>query len=123
MRQDAGMADRHRTTLTLEQTLTDRIDAIAQARDESRSATIERMLRNQIEEEEKVLNQVGTGIEGRIMALMLENPKILNAMSKLVGESLSDEQLARLESGGSGVVAAGKRYRSYKPRNKKGKES
>lgn len=117
------MANRDRITLTLDHTLTKRIDAVAQARDESRSATIERMLRNQIEEEEKLLAQVGTGIEGRIMALMLENPKILNTMSKLVGESLTDEQLARLESGGSDVVAAGKRYRSYKAREKKGNDS
>lgn len=117
------MPDRDRINTTLDHSLTERIDAVAKARDESRSATIERMLRNQIEEEEKVLKQVGTGIEGRIMALMLENPKILNTMSKLVGESLTDEQLARLESGGSGVVAAGKRYRSYKQRNTKGKES
>ena len=117
------MPDRDRINTTLDHALTERIDAVAQARDESRSATIERMLRNQIEDEEKVLKQVGTGIHGRIMALMLENPKILTTMSKLVGESLTDEQLARLESGGSGVVAAGKRYRSYKARNKKGKDS
>lgn len=117
------MAARDRITLTLDHELTKRIDAVAEARDESRSATIERMLRNSIEEEERFLGQVGTGIEGRIMALMLENPKLINSLSKLVGDELSEDQLKRLEEGGSGVVAAGKRYRSYRKRDPKKGES
>lgn len=117
------MPDRDRINTTLDHALTLRIDAIANARDESRSATIERMLRNQIAEEEKVLERVGTGVEGRIMAFLLNNPKALDAMSKMIGQSLTDEERARLDSGGSDVIAAGKRYRSYKARNKKGKEA
>ncbi|MBO6740432.1 MAG: ribbon-helix-helix protein, CopG family [Phycisphaerales bacterium] len=117
------MPDRDRINTTLDHSLTERIDAIAEARDESRSATIERMLRNQIAEEEKMLEQLGIGIEGRIMAFLLNNPKALDVMSKIIGESLTDEERARLETGGSDVVAAGKRYRSYKARNKKGNKS
>lgn len=117
------MPDRDRINTTLDHSLTERIDAVAEARDESRSATIERMLRNQIAEEEKMLEQIGTGIEGRIMALLLNNPKAIDVMSKMIGQSLTDEERARLDSGGSDVIAAGKRYRSYKARNKKGKES
>lgn len=117
------MPDRDRINTTLDHSLTERIDAVAQARDESRSATIERMLRNQIAEEEKILQQVGTGVEGRIMAFLLNNPKALDAISKVIGQSLTDEERSRLESGGSDVVAAGKRYRSYKARNTKEDES
>ena len=117
------MPDRDRINTTLDHSLTERIDAIAEARDESRSATIERMLRNQIADEEKILQQVGTGVEGRIMAFLLNNPKALDAMSRTIGQSLTDDERARLESGGSDVVAAGKRYRSYKARNKKGRKS
>lgn len=117
------MPDRDRINTTLDHSLTERIDAIAQARDESRSATIERMLRNQIDEEEDLLAQIGVGVKGRIMAMLLEKPDLLEALSDRLGQALTEEQLARLESGGSNVVAAGKRYRSYKARSKKGKKS
>jgi len=118
---DARMETRDRITTTIDHSLAERIDAVSKARDESRSATVERMLRNQIIEEENLLEQIGTGIEGRVMSILLQNPKILNVMSKLVGESLTDEELAKLEDGGPGVIAAGKRFRSYQRTPKKGK--
>lgn len=123
MRYDACMDARDRITTTIDHSLAERIDAVAKARDESRSAAVERMLRNQIIEEENLLAQIGTGVEGRVMSILLQNPKILNVMSKLVGESLTDEELAKLEDGGPGVIAAGKRFRSYQKNTKKGVQS
>ncbi len=120
---DASMDCRARITTTLDSSLIERIDRVAEFRNESRSATIDRMLANGIEDEEKVLETIGVGIQGRITALLIENPKILNALSKAVGESLTDEQLAKIDQGGSDVIAAGKRYRKYKKsivENKKG---
>lgn len=119
----ALMASRDRITTTLDSSLIERIDRVAEFRNESRSATIDRMLANGIEDEETVLETIGVGIQGRITALLIENPKILNALSKAVGEAMTDEQLAKIEERGSDVIAAGKRYRNYtKHINKKGKK-
>ncbi len=38
----------------------------------------------------------------------------MSSLSKALGDVLTDEQLAKIETGGSDVVAAGKRYRNYK---------
>tara|TARA_R110002111_G_scaffold159236_2_gene225930 strand:- start:2140 stop:2490 length:351 start_codon:yes stop_codon:yes gene_type:complete len=114
------MAQRDRITVTIDPAVLQRIDVIAQSRKESRSATIERVLRNGAKDEEDMLEQVGTGIEGRVMAILLNNPQILNVMSKLVGDQLTDTELTRLQDGGSNVVEAGKRYRStHKTKSKK----
>jgi len=117
------MESRDRITTTIDHSLAERIDAVSMARDESRSATVERMIRNQITEEEGLLEQIGKGVEGRVMAILLQNPKILNGLSKLVGESLTGEELAKIEDGGPGVIAAGKRFRSYQKSAKKGSQS
>ncbi|MBO6512647.1 MAG: hypothetical protein JJ974_01610 [Phycisphaerales bacterium] len=108
------MKSRDRITTTLDSSLIERIDRVAEFRNESRSATIDRMLANGIEDEEKMLESIGVGVQGRIIALLIENPKILNSLSKAVGEALTDEQLASIEESGSDVIAAGKRYRNYK---------
>lgn len=116
------MASRERITTTLDSSLIERIDRIAEFRNESRSATIDRMLKNGIEDEEEVLEKIGVGIQGRITALLIENPKILSSLSKALGDALTDEQLAKIEESGSDVIAAGKRYRNYKKSTaKKGK--
>lgn len=117
-----SMAQRERITITIDPAVLQRIDAIAQARKESRSATIERILRNGARDEEDTLEKVGTGIEGRVMAILLHNPQILNVMSKLVGDQLTNDEITRLQDGGSNVVEAGKRYRStHKTKTKKEK--
>ena len=122
MQHYAEMASRERITTTLDSSLIERIDRIAEFRNESRSATIDRMLANGIEDEESVLESIGVGVQGRITALLIENPKILTSLSKALGDVLTDEQLAKIEESGSEVIAAGKRYRKYtKHIKKKGK--
>lgn len=123
MQHYAGMAQRDRITTTLDSTVTKRIDTIAEFRNESRSATIERILRNGIEDEEEMLASIGVGVQGRITALLLNNPKILSGLSKALGDALTEEQLAKIEESGSDVIEAGKRFRKYKKKivdNKKG---
>lgn len=110
----AHMKSRDRITTTLDSSLIERIDRVAEFRNESRSATIDRMLANSIEDEEAVLESIGVGVQGRITALLIENPKILTSLSKALGDALTDEQLAKIEESGSEVIAAGKRYRNYK---------
>tara|TARA_R110002072_G_scaffold95141_2_gene209676 strand:+ start:4504 stop:4884 length:381 start_codon:yes stop_codon:yes gene_type:complete len=119
----ALMSTRDRITTTLDSSITKRIDVIAEFRNESRSATIERMLKNGIESEEEMLASIGVGVQGRITALLLDNPNILSGLSKALGDVLTDEQLAKIEESGSDFIAAGKRYRQYKKttmENKKG---
>ncbi len=112
------MPQRERITVTRDQAVLLRINLISQACEEFHSATIERILRD----EEEMLETIGKGIQGQVMAVLLNNPQILNAMSKLVGDQLSDDKLARLQDRGPGVIEAGKRYRStQKSKTKKGK--
>lgn len=115
---NASMSSRERVTLTLDPTVLSRIDQVAQARDESRSATIERILRNGVAEEERLLESIGEGVEGRIIAFLLQSPQALSVLAKAVGDELDQEQLAKLKTDGPGVVAAGRRYRNYKKKTK-----
>lgn len=116
------MTARERVTLTLDPEILARIDAVARARDEPRTAVAERILRNGISDEERLLETIGEGVEGRILAYLLQHPKALNALAKAIGEDLGDEQRAILKAKGPSMIDAGRRYRSYKKASGKGGE-
>ena len=116
------MPVKERITLTIDPGILARIDAVATARHESRSAAVERILRNGVENEEEMLETIGQGIEGRIIAHLLRSPHTLKKLAKAVGEELTPEKLARIEVEGPGVVEAGQRYRASKKSSQDGGE-
>lgn len=114
------MAVKERITLTIDPAVLARIDTVAQARHESRSATVERILRNGVEEEQHLLETIGQGIEGRVLAYLLQSPKALQRIAQVIGAEITPDKLAAIEADGPGVVQAGSRYRSQSttPTNK-----
>lgn len=106
------MPAKDRITLTIDPMVLERIDAISEARSESRSATVERILRNGVEDEEEMLGSLGQGIEGRIIAHLLKSPRTLRKLAEVVGAELTEDKLAKIEAEGPEVVKAGQRYRS-----------
>ncbi len=113
MHHDARMAERDRLTVSLDHSITERVDRVSECRNESRAATLERIVLNGIDEEEKLLGSIGKGVEGRILAMVLQSPRILNGLGKLLKEEADLELLEKIKEGGPGVVAAGKRFRNY----------
>jgi hypothetical protein len=109
------MPAKDRISLTIDPDILARIDKVATARGESRSATAERILRNGVEDEEEMLGSLGQGIEGRIIAHLLKSPRTLRKLAEVVGAELTEDKLARIEAEGPEIVKAGQRYRSTTP--------
>lgn len=106
------MAVKERITLTIDPNVLARIDSVAEARQESRSATVERILRNGVEEELHLLETIGLGIEGKVLAYLLQSPKALQRIAQVIGAEITPDKLAAIEAEGPGVVQAGTRHRS-----------
>lgn len=106
------MPIKERITLTIDPAVLARIDSVAEARQESRSATVERILRNGVEEELHLLKTIGLGIEGKVLAYLLQSPKALQRLAQVIGAEITPDNLAAIEAEGPGVVQAGIRHRS-----------
>ena len=78
--------------------LVQRLDAVAEARDEARSTVIERIVRHGLAEEESFLRDMDNPLDRVIVDIVTDNPGILRTIARLVGQQLTDEQLAGLRN-------------------------
>jgi predicted transcriptional regulator len=78
-------------SISMDAELVKRIDAVAEAREEGRATVIERMCRNDIEEEEKFLKQFDNRGYRAVYDLLATHPRLIQQIATLVGEELSDE--------------------------------
>lgn len=83
------------TTVRLDKELLDRIDRVAEARGESRSITIERMLKNEVPGEEDFIQQMEQGLMRGLARVISSAPTAANFILWLAGESVSNTQLDR----------------------------
>lgn len=105
------MAAKERFTVTAEPALLARIDRLAELREESRSAAIERLLERGLQEEEKFLDTLDDPIQGAIFRALLERPHIIEAVSKLIGQSMDEEEKARIRERAPAVLKASAKRR------------
>jgi metal-responsive CopG/Arc/MetJ family transcriptional regulator len=75
--------------------LVERLDAIAQERHESRSAVIERIIRNGVPDEEQFLQSIENPVKLTIMDLLQRNPKVIKALATVLGEYIDDDMIER----------------------------
>ena len=85
-------------SISMDTELVQRLDAVAEARDEARSTVIERIVRHGLAEEESFLRDMENPVDRAIVDIVTDNPGILRTIANLVGQQLTDEQLAGLRN-------------------------
>ncbi|MEX0885775.1 MAG: ribbon-helix-helix protein, CopG family [Phycisphaeraceae bacterium] len=83
-------------SISMDTELVQRLDAIAEARDEARSTVIERIVRHGLAEEESFLRDMENPVDRAIVDIVTDNPGVLRTIASLVRQQLTDEQLAGL---------------------------
>lgn len=109
------------TSIRLDEDLVKRLDALAELRAESRSALIERILKNGVDDEEQFWRVLAKNPLYREVSRLLLKPHVAMALAKSVGEQLDPALLTgareRLDAGVA-HVKQGKRGRMTNDRAK-----
>lgn len=113
---------KHKFSISMDAELVDRLDAICEARDESRSSAIERMVRNEVPSEEKFVTGLESPIQQAIARIIVEQPRVVQTLAALVGEHMTDEEAAKLKKGLEKQVSRANERRQTK-RSKKTREA
>jgi hypothetical protein len=65
----------------------------------SRSQVIERILKHQIDDEEKFVRDMESPVMRTILSTLINTPGLLQSMAVMLGENLPDEDLKRIREG------------------------
>jgi predicted DNA-binding protein len=82
------------TSIRLDEKLVQRLDALAELRAESRSALIERILKNGVDDEEELWRALKHNPLYREVARLLLKPDVAMAVARAVGEKLDPAMVA-----------------------------
>ncbi len=80
---------KERITVTVDADLLRRLDAVAAARGDSRSAVLERLLGNAIGEDEVFLKAMENPITRAVAQAVTSSPALIESIARLVGEQMS----------------------------------
>jgi hypothetical protein len=83
-------------SISMDEELVERIDRIAQARDEGRATVIERMARNGIADEERFLGLMDDPVAGALLSRLLESPRLMRGIAAMVAEDLGEDEAAAI---------------------------
>lgn len=83
---------KERITVTLEPAIVSRIDTVAEATGKSRSAVMERILKEGIAEEEKFVRDMENPLKRAILETLVGNPRVLGVIATVVGEVMNREE-------------------------------
>jgi len=106
------MSIRKPFSINLEADLIAQYDELAEVRQESRSAVIERVLRNGLEDERRFLRVMGSPVTGQLIEKILTSPKLAEMIGRVVQEEVSPEQLAEARQKAPKLREAAKKRRS-----------
>ena len=81
--------NKERITFAIEPSVVERIDQISEMTGSSRSAVIVRFILNGLEDEEKVIDQMGNPILRTIAKTLTTSPEMVSLISKMVFDSMS----------------------------------
>jgi hypothetical protein len=99
---------KERITVTLDPALLERLDVIAEARGDSRSAVIERCVRYGLAEEERFLKVMENPVTRAVFEVLAESPMLMSSIATVVGDELSPGELEKIAES---VKKQGKRGR------------
>lgn len=101
-------SNKAKIAITIDPHLLQRIDAVADLRGQSRSAVIERVIRNEIDAEEEFVEDMESPVMQTILSVILNTPGVTETIAKVVGNNMNKEQLAEMKKGLKEQVARGK---------------
>ena len=81
----------------IENELLERLDAVAEKRGETRSAVVERMLRNTIDEEEEFIGDMESSFWRNMMKGLIKSPLAAKALAAVAREQLTPQQYERFQ--------------------------
>lgn len=84
--------------VTIDEELLKRLDEIFAKRDENRSAGIERILRNAIEDEAAYLDTMEQPMPRLFIETMSKSPAFIKALGALLAEHVSKEDIERIQA-------------------------
>lgn len=93
----AEQENKVRWAVTIDPDLARRVDALAEIRGDSRSAMLERLVYRAIDIEEDYVNQMENPAVRLVTEVIVKHPGVLDLVAKLVGEKITDEQIARAQ--------------------------
>ena len=107
--------NKEKISISIDAELLRRLDAVCEARGQSRSAVFERIVRNEIDGEEKFLDYMEKPINRALMTVIMKTPGVLDAIATLVGEHLTPENVVEIkELAGVQVQRGSERQKSKK---------
>lgn len=107
---------KERITVTLDPDLVARLDRLAEVLDQSRSRLMERLLDTAVEEEEQLMDKLASPVIGPIVQSIIDHPKLMATLAKLIGEQMSPEEVLRWQDASPKVRAARDRLRNERGR-------
>lgn len=94
------MADtKDRISITIDPELLKRLRHVADLREQSVSAMIERIVRNEIDSEEEFVRDMESPVMRTIMSAMVNTPGVMEGMAKIIGQSLTPEEFNEMREG------------------------
>lgn len=102
-------------SISIDPDLLDRIDALCRLEGKSRSAYVERYLRNSVEGKESVLADMESPFNRAIFETLVKTPKpIIQAIAKIMGDNMTDEDWARVQKNAPQYTDEGKKQQQQK---------
>jgi len=95
-------------SITVSDDVLGRIDAVAEARGETRSYLIDRMLRSGVEAQEELLRDMENPVVRGFARLLASSPGVVKGLAKIGGRELTDEDWERLAEKIPGLVEGGR---------------
>lgn len=113
------MTTRKPVTISLDPDLIAQVDRIAEIRGETRTAVIERSIRNNLPGEEKFLKLLGNPVARAVFDKVLSSPRLIEAISAVVHEDLAPGEVEALRAAQPRLSEAGRRVQSERASSKK----
>ncbi len=89
--------NKEKISISIEADLLRRLDAVCEARGDSRSAVIERILRDEMPEEESFLQGMEDPMSRALIATLIRSPAVLKVIATVAGKAISDADLKRVQ--------------------------
>lgn len=103
-------------SITLDASLAERVDRLAAATHQNRSAWIEGQIRNAIEDEELGVQVLTDPVASKMFASLFKDRETLRGLARLFGEQMSDDQLRLFTERLDKLTGREKRATKAKPR-------
>lgn len=105
-------------SFTIDEDLLARLDRVAELRGESRTDIIERAIRNDLPEQEAMLESVANPLRREFVDKVLASPQLLRAIANIVNEKLPEDWEERAAKARPAIRGAGEKIQAERKAKK-----